>query len=69
LRFGRSGDIAGQQDAVADGFDVNIGYRQSLLDGAANAVEVALDRDVETADLATFGVEEEDVGLPPRPPR
>ncbi len=63
LRLGRAGDVAGQEHAVPDGFHLNFGFRQRLLDGVADAVEIALDRDVESADLAAFGVEEEDVGL------
>ena len=55
---------AGQDDAVADAFDLD--SRQRLPQRGAHAVEVALDRDVVGGDLLAVGVEEHDVGLADR---
>ena len=52
-------DVAGQHDAVAQAFDMDVGVRQRLLERGAQAVEVAGDRDVEAGDLPALGVEED----------
>ena len=52
-----------QHDAVADRLDADILSRQRLFEDRLQPAEVALHRDVETGDLAAFGIEEEHVGL------
>ena len=66
LRFDRARRRAGQDHAVADAFDLDVGIRQRLLQRGAHAVEVALDRDVIGRDLLAGGIEEHDVGLADR---
>ena len=61
LGLDRARHRAGQQHAFADAFDVDA--RQALPQRCADAVEVALDRDVVGGDLLAVAVEEHDVGL------
>ena len=61
LRLDRACHRAGQHHAFADAFDVDAG--QSLPQRGADAVEVALHRDVIGGDLLTVAVEEHDIGL------
>ena len=63
LRFGLVRRGAGEDDAIADAFDGDVGIRNHLPDRGANAVEVARDREVEASHLPAFRIEEEDVGL------
>ena len=63
LRFGLVRHGAGQDDAVADALDGDVGIRQHLPDRRADAVEIARDRNVEAGHLLALGVEEENVGL------
>ena len=55
---------AGEDDAVADAFDLN--SRQRLPERGAHAIQIALDRDVIGRDLLAVGIEEHDVGLADR---
>jgi hypothetical protein len=48
---------------LAKPFGLNVGLGQRLLEGRAQAVEIAGHRNIEAADLLTVGIEEEDVGL------
>ena len=64
LRLDRARHRAGQDHAVADALDLHAG--QGLPERRADAVEVALDRDVVGGDLLAVGVEEHDVGLADR---
>ena len=66
LRLGLVRGGAGQDDAVADAFDGDVGIGNDLLDRRADAVEVAGDRDIEAGHLPAVGVEEKHVGLADR---
>ena len=55
---------AGQDDAVADAFDLN--SRQRPPERGTHAIQIALDRDVIGRDLLAVGIEEHDVGLADR---
>ena len=63
LCLDRGRDIAGQHEAVAEPLDTDVQAGQRLLEGRAQAVEIARHRDVEPGDLAPFGIEEVDAGL------
>ena len=63
LRLLRTGYAAGEDDAVADALHGDVGIGQNLMNGLADAVEVADDRNVETGDLLALGIEEVHVGL------
>jgi hypothetical protein len=62
-RLDRGCRRTGQDHAVAETVDLDVGVRQRRLQRGAHAVEVALDGDVVGRDLLACGIEEHDVGL------
>ncbi len=66
LRLVRARYRAGQDHAVADTLDRDVGIRQDLVDRLADAVEVARNGDIKSGDLLAFGIEEVHVGLSDR---
>ena len=52
-----------EHNTVTQALDLDVAVGERTLDRRAQAIEVARDRDVETADLLPFGIEEEDVCL------